>query len=82
MSWILDGYVGFGSFLAKIKVFWKYRAHTMIKTTWIIPHKAFEIFGWTFLDGLDLLKLYLHRLPAKAAKVAGLHFGKNLFTVE
>ncbi len=41
----------------------------MIKKIWITPHKAFESFGWTFLDGFDVLKLY--RLPAKAAKVSG-----------
>ncbi len=30
--------------------------------SWIIPHKAVESFGWTFLDSVDT---YLHRLPAK-----------------
>ncbi len=34
----------------------------MIKKTWIKPHDAAESFGWTILDGLDVLKLYLHRL--------------------
>ncbi len=55
----------------------------MIKKTWIIPHEAFEIFGCMFSDGVDVLKLYLHRLSARIAKVSGLHFGeKNLFTME
>ncbi len=49
----------------------------MIKKIWVITHKAFEIFGWTFSDGVDVLELYLHRLPAKAAKVGGLHFRKK-----
>ncbi len=40
-----------------------------IKKIWIIPHEAFYIFGWTFLDGFDVLKMHLHRLPARAAKV-------------
>ncbi len=32
---------------------------------------------------LTFLKLYLHRLPAKAAKMSGLHFWeKKLLTVE
>ncbi len=46
----------------------------MTKKTWITPKEAFEIFGRTFLDGFDVFKLYLHRLPAKAAKVSGSHF--------
>ncbi len=46
----------------------------MIKKTWIITHEAVEIFGWTFLDGFDVLKLNLHRLPAKDAEVSGLAF--------
>ncbi len=45
--------------------------------TWLIPHKAAESFGWMFLDGFDILKLHLHRLPAKAAKVSGSHFLKK-----
>ncbi len=49
----------------------------MTKKTWIKPHEAVESFGWTFLDGFDVLKLYLHRLPAKAAKVRGSHFWKT-----
>ncbi len=49
----------------------------MIKKTWIIPHEAFEIFGWMFLDGFDVLKLYLYRLAAKAAKVSFSHFWKE-----
>ncbi len=49
----------------------------MIKKTWIIPHKAFEIYGWTLFDGFDALKLYLHRLPAKAAKVIDSHVWKK-----
>ncbi len=40
-------------------------------------HKAVEIFGCMFSRGFDVLKLYLHRLPAKAANVSGLHFGKK-----
>ncbi len=35
-----------------------------------------------FLDGFDVLRLYLHRLPAKAAKVRGSHFGKKSVCVE
>ncbi len=23
------------------------------KRTWIIPHEAVEVFGWTFLDGFE-----------------------------
>ncbi len=36
----------------------KYGAYDTIKKTWIIPHEAFEVFGWTFLDGFefDVLK--------------------------
>ncbi len=49
----------------------------MIKKAWIIPHEAFEIFGWTILDCFSVLKLYLHRLPAKAAEVSGSHFWKK-----
>ncbi len=30
-----------------------------------------------FLEGFDVLKPYLHRLPAKAAKMSGLHFWKK-----
>ncbi len=30
-----------------------------------------------FLDGFDVLKLYIHRLPAKAAQVSGSHFWKK-----
>ncbi len=54
----------------------------MIKKTWIIPHKAFEIFGWTFLDSFDVLKLYLYRVPAEAAEVRGSHLGKKSVCVE
>ncbi len=43
--------------------------------TWI--KEAVKSFGWTFLDGFDVLKLYLHRLPAKAAEVSGSHFWKK-----
>ncbi len=43
-----------------------------------MTHEACEMFGWTFLHGFDVLKLYLHRLPAKAAKVSGSHFWKKL----
>ncbi len=57
-------------------MFWKYWARNKIKS-WIIPHKAVESFGWTFLDGFDVLKLYLHRLQAKVAKVRGPHFWKK-----
>ncbi len=32
--------------------------------------RTFEIFGWKILDGFDVLKLYLYRLPAKATKVS------------
>ncbi len=35
--------------------------------TWIVPRIAFEIFGWTLLDGFDVFNLCLHGLPAKAA---------------
>ncbi len=38
-----------------------------MKKILIIPHKAFESFEWTFLYGSDVLKLFLHRLLAKAA---------------
>ncbi len=48
----------------------------MIKTTWIKPHEAVESFGWTFVDDFDVLKLYVHRLPAKAAKVSSSDFLK------
>ncbi len=41
-------------------------AYTMIWSCWE--------FRMDFLDGFDVLKLYLHRLPAKAATVNGLHF--------
>ncbi len=54
----------------------------MVKKTWIVSHKAPESFGWMFLDGFDVLKLFLHRLPAKAAKVSGCIFGKTLLTLE
>ncbi len=36
--------------------------------------KPLKFFGGTFLDGLDVLKLNLHRLPEKAAKASGSHF--------
>ncbi len=49
----------------------------MIKTTWILSDEDSEVFGWTFLDGFDVLKLYPHRLPAKAAKVRRSHFWKK-----
>ncbi len=58
-------------------MFWKYLAFDTINKTWIIPLKAFEIFGWTFLDGFDALKLCFQMLPANAAKVGGSHFGKK-----
>ncbi len=64
----------FVGFLVEMTVFWKYLASDMIKKTWIITHEVFEIFGWTFFDGFDVLKLYLCRLPTKAAKVSVLHF--------
>ncbi len=69
--------VGFSSFLAEVTEFQKYLAYNMMKKTWNIPHKAFEIFGWTFLHSFDVLKLYLYRLPAKAAKGSGSHFWKK-----
>ncbi len=28
----------------------------MIKKTWVIPHKAAEKFGWTFLSSFDAFK--------------------------
>ncbi len=46
----------------------------MIKKTWIKPHEAAEMFGGTFLDDFDVLKLNLHRLPAKAAEVSDSRF--------
>ncbi len=49
----------------------------MIKKTSVISCKAFEISGWTFFDGFDILKLYLHRLAAKAATVSDSHFCKE-----
>ncbi len=49
----------------------------MVKKTWIILHKAFEIFEWTLIDGFDVLELYFCGLPAKAAKVSGLHIWKK-----
>ncbi len=49
-----------------------------MKKTWIIPHKAAESFGWMLLDGFDGLKLYLNRLPAKAAKVSHSNFWRKL----
>ncbi len=42
-----------------------------------MPYEASGSLGWTFLDGFDVLKLCLHRLPAKAAKVSGSHFWKK-----
>ncbi len=76
------GYVGFCSFLAEITVFWRYC--DTIKKTWVTLNEAFHIFGWMFLEGFDVLKLCLHRLQAKAAKMSDSHFWrkKNLFTVE
>ncbi len=54
-----------------------------MKKTWIIPHEAVESFGRMFLDGFVVLKLHLHRLPAKAAEVSGSHFlVKNLFVMK
>ncbi len=55
-------YVGLSDFLVK----------TLIK-----PHKAVEIFGWMFLNGSDVSKLYLYRLPAKGVKVSGRHFWRK-----
>ncbi len=43
-------YVAFSSLLAEITMFWRYWAYNTINT-WIIPHKAVEIFGWPFSDG-------------------------------
>ncbi len=52
----LMGCAGFSSFLADIKVFWKYWALDTTKETWIIPHEAVENSGRTFLGGFDALK--------------------------
>ncbi len=49
----------------------------MIQKTRIIPNKAAESFGLTSLGGFDVLKLYLHRLPAKGAKVSDSQFWKK-----
>ncbi len=68
-----NGCVGFSGFLAQITVFWKYWAYDMIKKAGIWPDKAFWTLGWMFLDAFGILKLHLHRLPAKAAKVSGSH---------
>ncbi len=43
-----------------------------------MPREAFDIFGWMFLDGFHVLKLYLHKLPPKADKVSGSHFWKKI----
>ncbi len=48
-----------------------------MKKTWIKPQEAVESSGWMFSDGLDVLKLCLHRLAAKAAKVSDSHFRKK-----
>ncbi len=45
-----------------------------MKKTWITPHRALREF---WMDSFDVLKLYLHRLPAKAAKVSGSQLKKN-----
>ncbi len=68
--------VGFSSFIAKIRVFWRYWAYEMIKKTWITPHKAFESFARMFLDGLEL---YLLWLPANAATVSGFVKKKSVY---
>ncbi len=47
------------------------------KKTCVTPHEAFETFVRTFLDGFEVLKLYLRRLPAKAVKASGSHFWKK-----
>ncbi len=39
--------------------------------------EAFVISGWMFLDGFNVLKLYLHRLPAKQPEWVARIFGKN-----
>ncbi len=48
---------------------------------WVEPYLFVGSFGWTFLDGFDVFKLYLHRLPEKAAKVSSSHFwGKKIYS--
>ncbi len=37
------------------------------KKTWIKPQKNFWDFWMVVLDGFDVFKLYLHRLPAKSS---------------
>ncbi len=69
-------YVGFSTFLTKIKVFGNTEPIKLIKTL-VIPHEAFESFEWTFFDDFDALKLHLHRQQAKAVKVSGSHFWKK-----
>ncbi len=53
--------------------FWKYWAYNTMKKTWIQPHKAVESFRWTFLDGLDVFRVNLHRLLANGST----HFSKS-----
>ncbi len=45
---------GFSSFLAEIKVFWKYRAYDTIRKTWNTPYAATENFGCKFLISFDV----------------------------
>ncbi len=55
------------AFLAELSVLEVFNLRHDQKETLIKPHKA-------FLDGFDVLKLGLHRLPANAAKARGSHF--------
>ncbi len=48
-----------------------------MRKTGIIPHEAVERFGRTFLDSFKVLKLFVCRLPAKAAEVSSQHFWKK-----
>ncbi len=54
----LTGCVGFSSFLAKIKAFWKYLAYDAIVKTWIMPHQAAECFVMMMFLGDVMFCMY------------------------
>ncbi len=73
-TWLKTLCAGFSGFLVEIKVFWKYWANDTIKKTWIYHTEVSRVSDWMFWDSFDVLKLYLHKLPAK---VSCSHFWKK-----
>ncbi len=69
--------VGFSSFIAKIKLVWKYWAYDTTRKTWIKPPQAVENSRWAFLDRFDAFMSE----PLQANSKKGAHFRNPLLTI-